>query len=114
MIYSLSMERRNFLERITQLAGSAAIVPLLQTDSAMAQIVAENDARLVSSTAEYDAAGTKVTGYLARLKGGQKRPAVLVIHENRGLNPHIQDVARRVALEGFLGYAPDMMRFRAG
>ena len=114
MLYSLSMERRNFLERITQLAGSAAIAPLLQTDSAMAQIVAENDARLVSSTAEYDAAGTKVTGYLARLKGGQKRPAVLVIHENRGLNPHTQDVARRAAVEGFLAYAPDMMALPGG
>ena len=43
-----------------------------------------------------------ISGYLARLKSKGKRPAVIVIHENRGLNPHIQDVARRIALEGFL------------
>jgi carboxymethylenebutenolidase len=48
-------------------------------------------------------------GYLVRLKGGEKRSAVIVIHENRGLNPHIKDVARRMALEGFLAFAPDAL-----
>ena len=57
----------------------------------------------------YDVAGTKVGGYLARMKGGGKRPAVIVIHENRGLNPHIQDVARRLAVEGFLAFAVDAL-----
>ncbi len=51
----------------------------------------------------------RVSGYLARLKAKGKRPAVVVIHENRGLNPHIQDVARRIALEGFLALAVDML-----
>ena len=55
-----------------------------------------------STRVSYDAAGTRISGYLARLKAKGKRPAVIVIHENRGLNPHIQDIARRVALEGFL------------
>jgi carboxymethylenebutenolidase len=50
-----------------------------------------------------------MSGYLAWLKDGKKRPAVIVIHENRGLNPHIKDVARRVALEGFLAFAPDAL-----
>jgi carboxymethylenebutenolidase len=57
----------------------------------------------------YDAADTRISGFLARLKAKGKRPAVIVIHENRGLNPHIQDIARRVALEGFLAYAVDML-----
>jgi len=53
--------------------------------------------------------GKTMSGYLARLKGGGKRPGVIVIHENRGLNPHIKDVARRLALEGFLAFAPDAL-----
>ncbi|MBI4873644.1 MAG: dienelactone hydrolase family protein [Acidobacteria bacterium] len=57
----------------------------------------------------YDAGGTTINGYLAKPKGGGKHPAVLVIHENRGLAPHIQDVARRLAAEGFLAFAPDML-----
>ncbi|MEK7406428.1 MAG: dienelactone hydrolase family protein [Acidobacteriota bacterium] len=91
--------RRVFLARLAQLTGG----------SALAQTIAENDDRLVTSRVEYDAAGAKVTGYLARLKGGAKRPAVMVIHENRGLNPHIQDVTRRVAVAGFLAFGPDML-----
>ena len=54
-------------------------------------------------------AGTKIGGYVARVKGSEKRPAVIVIHENRGLNPHIQDVARRLAVEGFLAFAVDAL-----
>ena len=105
--------RRDFLERLAQIAGSTAaalaLMPVLENNYAQAQIVAENDDRLVAATVEYDAAGTKMSGYLARLKGGQKRPAVIVIHENRGLNAHIRDVARRMALDGFLAFAPDML-----
>ena len=107
------MSRRYFLDRLAQLAGSTAaalaLMPVLENNGAHAQIVAENDDRLDIARVEYDAAGTKISGYLARLKGGQKRPAVIVIHENRGLTPHIQDVARRMALEGFLAFAPDML-----
>ncbi len=107
------MDRRDFLERLATVAGGSAaamaLLPLLQNDYARAQIIPENDERLNISRAEYDAAGTKITGYLARLKGGSKRPAVIVIHENRGLNPHIQDVTRRMAVEGFLAFAPDML-----
>ena len=107
------MDRRDFLERLAQVAGGSAaalaLLPLLQNDYARAQIITENDERLNLSRVEYDAAGTKIAGYLARLKGSTKRPAVIVIHENRGLNPHIQDVTRRMAVEGFLALGPDML-----
>jgi carboxymethylenebutenolidase len=107
------MSRRSFLDRLAEIAGGAAaalaLVPVLETQHAQAQIIGENDDRLAIARVEYDAGGTKIAGYLARLKGGQKRPAVIVIHENRGLNPHIQDVARRLAVEGFLAFAPDML-----
>jgi carboxymethylenebutenolidase len=107
------ISRRVFLDRLAEMAGSSAaalaLLPLLQNDYAHAAIVAPDDARLAIDTVSYDGAGTKISGYLARLKAKGKRPAVIVIHENRGLNPHIQDVTRRLALEGFLALAPDML-----
>jgi carboxymethylenebutenolidase len=90
-------------------AAALALLPLLQNDYARAAIVAPDDARLTIDSVSYDAAGTPIRGYLARLKSKDKRPAVIVIHENRGLNPHIQDIARRIALEGFLSLAVDML-----
>ncbi|HEY0302157.1 MAG TPA: dienelactone hydrolase family protein, partial [Rhizomicrobium sp.] len=105
--------RRDFTDRLTTIAGSTAaalaLMPLLQNDYARAAVVAEDDARLSTETVSYDAAGTKISGYLARPKARSKRPAIIVIHENRGLNPHIRDVARRLALEGFLAFAADML-----
>ena len=107
------ISRREFLDRLAGIAGSSAaalaLLPLLQNDYARAAIVAPDDARLAIDTVSYDAAGTRITGTLARLKSKGKRPAVLVIHENRGLNPHIQDVVRRIALEGFLSFGVDML-----
>ncbi len=107
------INRRDFLDRLTALAGSAAaaaaLLPLLQNDYAQAAIVAENDPRLVAETASFDGPGGKFSGYLVRPTSKGKRPAVLVIHENRGLNPHIKDVARRLATEGFLAYAIDLL-----
>jgi carboxymethylenebutenolidase len=108
-----TMSRRDFMERLAKLAGgaaaAAAVVPILQNNYAEAGIVSEDDERLVVEIATYEVDGTTMSGYLARLKGGTKRPAVIVIHENRGLNPHIKDVARRMALEGFLAFAPDAL-----
>ncbi len=108
-----TMSRREFTERLAKLAGgaaaAAALVPILQNNYAEAGIVPEDDERLVTENTTYDVNGTTMSGYLARLKGGGKRPAVIVIHENRGLNPHIKDVARRMALEGFLAFAPDAL-----
>ncbi|MDX2437536.1 MAG: dienelactone hydrolase family protein [Acidobacteriota bacterium] len=105
--------RRDFMERLAKAAGgaaaAAALVPILQNNYAEAAIVPEDDPRLVTETATYDVDGVTMSGYLARPKGDGKPPAVIVIHENRGLNPHIQDVARRMAIEGFLAFAPDAL-----
>jgi carboxymethylenebutenolidase len=107
------INRREFLDRLAELTGSAAaaaaVVPLLQNDPAKAAIVAADDPRLATDTVDYDANGTKMSGYLAHGKDRTKRPAVVVIHENRGLIPHIKDVARRLALEGFLAFAIDAL-----
>src|SRR5665213_1844506 len=107
------IDRRAFLENLAELAGSTAaavaLLPFLKKDYARAAVVAADDTRLAIDTATYDAGGTKISGYLARLKGNEKRPAVVVVHENRGLNPHIQDIARRLALEGFLAFAVDLL-----
>jgi len=112
------MNRRQFLDRLGELAGSSAaaiaLLPLLQNDYARAAIVPPDDARLAMDTVAYDAKGTPVSGYLARPKEKGKRPAVIVIHENRGLNPHIQDIARRIALEGFLALSPDLLSIAGG
>lgn len=108
-----TMSRRDFTDRLAKLAGgaaaAAALVPLLQNNYAEAGIVPEDDPRLVAETAIYEVDGVTMSGYLARLKGEEKRPGVIVIHENRGLNPHIKDVTRRMALEGFLAFAPDAL-----
>lgn len=112
------ISRRTFLDRLTELAGSTAaamaLLPLLQNDYAQAAIVAEGDARLATERLGYDSPKGRINGYLARPKEKGKRPVVLVIHENRGLNPHLEDVARRFALEGFLGYAVDLLSLVGG
>jgi carboxymethylenebutenolidase len=112
------MSRRDFLDKLAEVAGSAAaaaaLLPLLQNDYARAAVVPENEPRLASETVSYDSPKGKVSGYLVRLKEKGKRPAVIVIHENRGLNPHITDVARRLALEGFLVLAPDLVSINGG
>lgn len=110
----MTLDRRGFLEKLKAAAGSAAaaaaIVPLLEADQARAAIVAPDDDRLITEPASYTGSTGNVSGYLARPAGDSKRlPAVIVIHENRGLNPHIQDIARRLALEGFLALAPDFL-----
>lgn len=112
------MTRRAFLDRLAVLAGStaaaAALVPLLQNDYAQAAIIADSDARLATERVSYDSPKGKINGYLARAKAKGKRPVVLVIHENRGLNPHLEDVARRFAVEGFLAYAVDLLSLVGG
>ncbi|BCJ91695.1 carboxymethylenebutenolidase [Terrihabitans soli] len=108
------ISRREFTDRLTKVAGSAAaaaaLLPVLQNNYAQAAIVPEDDKRLVIQNVTFDAPNGKVNGYVTRPKGGAARlPAVVVIHENRGLNPHIKDVTRRLALEGFLVLAPDLL-----
>ncbi|MBR0556872.1 dienelactone hydrolase family protein [Ciceribacter sp. L1K23] len=110
----LTLDRRGFMEKLTKLAGSgaaaAAIMPMLAANKANAAIVDEADARLAAEDITYPGAGGEMKGYLAIPKDAASTlPAVIVIHENRGLNPHIRDVARRMALEGFVALAPDFL-----
>ena len=112
------MNRREFLDRLGELAGSAAaaaaLLPLLQNDYAQAAIVPDNDPRLAAERVSYDSPKGKVNGYLVRAKAKGKRPTVIVIHENRGLNPHLEDVARRLAVEGYLAFVPDLLSVAGG
>jgi carboxymethylenebutenolidase len=108
------IDRRAFLDRLASLAGgtaaAVALLPILQNDYARAAIVDEADPRLEAGMIDIPAGGAALKGYLVRTRDGPaKRPAVIVIHENRGLNPHIRDVTRRMALEGFLALAPDYL-----
>src|SRR6266478_3439858 len=112
------MSRRAFLDRLAELAGSTAaavaLLPLLQNDYARAAIVPPDDGRLAAERVTYDSPKGKINGYLVRGRAKGKRPAVIVIHENRGLNPHIEDVARRLAVEGYLVLAPDLLSVNGG
>lgn len=105
------LNRRNFLRRLSQVAGGTAAVfalpAILENRTAQAQIVAKDDPRLVTEYIKYPGLTGDIRAYSARPKGAEKLPAVLVIHENRGLAPHIEDVSRRLALEGFWALAPD-------
>src|SRR5262245_23735838 len=113
-----TMPRRIFLEKLALLAGSTAaastLLARLENNYARAAMVAEDDPRLTIETAAFDTGKGQVSGYLAKPKDAEKLPAVIVIHENRGLNPHIKDVARRMALEGFLVLAPDYLSLAGG
>ena len=115
----LSLDRRGFMQKLTALAGSgaaaAAVMPMLAASKASAAMVEETDARLDVADVTYPGAAGDMKGYLAFPKdAADKLPAVIVIHENRGLNPHIRDVARRMALEGFVALAPDFLSPNGG
>ncbi len=107
------MDRREFLKRLSILAGSTAaamaLLPLLENNHAKAEVVPKDDPRLSPDYIKYPGATGDVRAYLVRPKEDGKLPGVVVIHENRGLVPHIEDVARRTALEGFLALAPDAL-----
>lgn len=107
-----TMGRRRFLDCLAALAGgtaaASALLPLLQSNYALAQTVAENDARI--ATAMMPVAGVeKLGGYLVTPMAPGRHPAVIVIHENRGLTPHIKDVARRLGAAGFTTLALDFL-----
>ena len=115
----LSLDRRGFMQKLTALAGSgaaaAAVMPMLAASKASAAMIEETDARLDVADVTYPGAAGDMKGYLAIPKdAADKLPAVIVIHENRGLNPHIRDVARRMALEGFVALAPDFLSPNGG
>ncbi len=103
------MNRRDFMEKLSLLAGSTtaaiAILPLLENNYAFAELLPENDPDIAVQNLEF--AGGK--GYFAAPKVGGKYPGVIVIHENRGLNPHLKDITRRLAKAGFAALAPDYL-----
>jgi len=107
------VNRREFLRKLTVLAGGTtaayALLPLLENSSATAEVVPKDDSRLQTAEIKYPGETGEVLAYLAQPKGDAKLSAVIVIHENRGLNPHTKDVARRIALEGFLALAPNAL-----
>ena len=103
-------ERREFLKNCAALAGAGiAGCVVLSNIEAMADIVQADDARLVTQRIKYPVGDSEMIAYLARPKDDKKYPAVIVIQEIFGLNPHIEDVTRRIALEGFLAVAPDAL-----
>jgi len=109
------ISRRDFIDNASKLAvagmSGAALLEALSPNFALAQQVAPTDARIKAEYVEIPVPGYgKSRGYLVRpIKAAGKLPAVLVVHENRGLNPHIEDIARRVALENFVAFAPDAL-----
>ena len=109
------IERRAFMAEMVKLAGSVAAAELLiggiAASPAAAAIVAPDDKRLTTRTQELTG-GYKA--YVAEPRSRSLKATVVVIHENRGLNDHIRDVARRVALEGFRAVAPDMLSLTGG
>jgi carboxymethylenebutenolidase len=110
----VTLDRRGFLAKLTQLAGSSAaamaVLAMLENDYAKAALVPADDPRLKAETVTFKGVDGTITGYLVKpANAAAKLPGVVVVHENRGLNPHIQDVARRVALDGFLALAVDLL-----
>ena len=106
------MDRRDFFARMTLIAGGAAaatsLIASIAASPAAAAIVSPDDKRLATRAMTFDhPAGYKA--YVAEQRTRSLKPTVLVIHENRGLNDHIRDVARQIALEGFRAVAPDML-----
>ena len=114
----LSLDRRKFMDHLAKLAGSMAaavsIAGLIGADAKAAGLSAEDDPRLDIKDVTYPGAKGTMKGYLAAPRDGGPYPAVIVVHENRGLNAHIKDIARRVALEGFVALAPDFLSDQGG
>lgn len=111
-----NMSRRDFLDRAANLAiigGSGLLMAkALLPNYLKAQMVSFTDERIKAKYVTYDSPGgnaKKIKGYLVQPKGEGPFPVVLIVHENRGLNPYIEDVARRAATEGFLAFAPDAL-----
>jgi carboxymethylenebutenolidase len=112
-----NLDRRGFLDKAQKFAKAgvtaAGLLAALSPDFAAGQQVPKDDPRLKTEWITIDSpAGTgKLRGYLVRpaSAGATRLPAILVVHENRGLNPHIEDIARRLALDGFMAFAPDAL-----
>jgi carboxymethylenebutenolidase len=110
----ISLDRRAYFKKLTALVGSTTaatvVTDMISGSKAAAQIVKFDDPRIKGQMIKYPAAGREMGGYLVTPANATgKLPVVIVIHENRGLTSHIQDVTRRMALEGFLAFGPDFL-----
>jgi carboxymethylenebutenolidase len=110
------INRRTFLEKASKFAvggiTAAMLLDQLSPKFAEAQVIRTDDERIVAEYLEYDSpkGNGRMRGYFVRPKDATgKLPGILVIHENRGLNPHIEDIARRIALDNFVAFAPDAL-----
>jgi carboxymethylenebutenolidase len=107
------LSRKSFMNRLVKITGSAAMavsaLSVLEVGYANAETVSEQDEDLILEDISYPGDDCTMKGYLARPKARGKYGSVVVIHENRGLNPHIKDIARRVAKAGFIALAPDAL-----
>lgn len=112
------LPREVFLKRLAVLAGSTAaamtILPMLENNYAVAATVPEQDVELHTEDITYPAGDVTMKAYLAKPKKEGKYGAVIIIHENRGLNDHIRDVARRAAKAGYIAIAPDALSAAGG
>src|SRR4029079_3638620 len=111
------MDRRDFFARMTLIGGGAAaatsLIASIAASPAAAAVVPPDDKRLATREMTFDHP-TGYKAYVAEQRTRHLKPTVIVIHENRGLNDHIRDVARRIALEGFRAVAPDMLSLTGG
>lgn len=110
----ISLDRRGFMTELSRIAGgtaaAATLLPLLAANAAQAAIIAPDDPRVTTQTVTFPGATGEMRGYLAKPADATgPLPALIVLHENRGLNDHIRDVTRRAALEGYVALAPDML-----
>lgn len=112
------LKRQEFISRLVKITGSMtaamAVLPLLEVNYAHAAVVPEQDDDILIEDVTYAGDAITMKGYLARPKKESTYGTVVVIHENRGLNPHIKDVARRVAKAGFVALAPDALSGTGG
>lgn len=112
------LKRDDFLKKLAKLTGSMAaaltVLPLLEVNYVHAETVTQQDDRIKTESVTFPGSDTTMKGYLARPTAAGKYPSVVVIHENRGLNPHIEDVTRRLALAGFVALAPDALSASGG
>ena len=116
-----ALPRREFLTRLGKIAGGTAaalaVLPLIEPNYAQARQTEPDDKRLATEKLEFNGPNGPVKAYVAKprkLRRKDKIPGILVIHENRGLNEHIEDVARRVALAGYMAVAPDGLSSAGG
>ena len=111
------LSREVFLKKLAMITGSLAaamtVLPMLEGNYAVAQTYI-NEEDLFTERITYPTTGGEMKGYIARPKKEAKYPTVVIIHENRGLNPHIEDVARRAAKAGYLALAPDALSLLGG